>query len=192
MKKKIELNHIKKNTKMPQCTKFSWSPFYLIISWFLFLFLLSRKWTSPSRGGGPSAFLSVRSTWEATTTRNPERFFLECSSSEQTAQGGPAAQHTAGTLCDDVQRFYCFSLLQFSWVFSSSSDIPTVSHLKIIFWRTRITRVPECGTTEMWTHNPSAVAMSFSSYKGRADIIQSCVLDFWGQVGRGVFIQLPR
>lgn len=37
---------------MPQCTKYFWSKFYLI-GWFLFL--LSRKWTSPSRGdGGPS------------------------------------------------------------------------------------------------------------------------------------------
>jgi hypothetical protein len=101
--------------------------------WLIFVSFsfLSRKWTSPSRGGGPSAFLSVRSTWEA-TTRNPERFFLECSSSEQTAQGGPAAQHTAGTLCDDVQRFYCFSSSSVRCIFFllwHSNSITSENHI---------------------------------------------------------------
>jgi hypothetical protein len=177
---------------MPQCTKFSWSTFYLIIGWFLFLFLVCQ--------GNGQVQVAVEVPRHFYRYDPLERLRREIQkgffSSAPPRSRRPRVVQQRNTQQERYATTFnasiVFSLLQFSCVFSSSSDIPTVSHLKIIFWRTRITRVPECGTTEMWTHNPSAVATSFSSYKGRADIIQSCVLDFWGQVDRGVFIQLPR
>ncbi len=132
---------------MPQCTKFVLVA--ILFDWLIFVsfFFNVKEKMDKSKSRWRSLGIFIGTIHLRGYDEKSRNVFLECSARSRR----PRVVQQRNTQQERYATTFNASI-----VFFSSSDIPTVSHLKIIFRRTRITRVPECGTTEMWTHNPSA------------------------------------